>query len=86
MSATTAEGITEQEVRSTLARLLREELSWQGDLPQGELAEAFDSVGLLTLVVAIEDHFGISFDEFDEQAITTIDEVVALVLERVRVA
>ena len=55
MSATTAEGITEQEVRSTLARLLREELSWQGNLPQGELAEAFDSVGLLTLVVAIED-------------------------------
>ncbi len=76
--------ISKDEIRTTLAQLLVDELHWEGDLPTGELAGALDSVGLLTLVVAIEDHFAICFDEADEQAITTVEQLVDIVQERVR--
>ena len=48
----------------------------------GDLADALDSVQRLTLVVAIEDHFQISFDPEDEGDARTIDGVVSLVMRK----
>ena len=42
----------------------------------GELADHLDSIQRLTLVVAIEDHFEICFDESDEAEITGLDDLV----------
>ena len=47
----------------------REKLKVDAPL-DGDLADHLDSIQRLTLVVAIEDHFEICFDESDEAEIT----------------
>lgn len=71
-----------EDVRGTLQQLLASELKWDGPAPTGELAEHFDSVERLTLVVAIEDHFEISFDPEDEDQVSTLDDVVSIVQKK----
>ena len=42
------------------------------------------SLSLLTLVVELEDHFRVCFEEGDEQQVQTIDDLVRLIDRRVR--
>ena len=44
--------------------------------------EVLDSVGLLTLVVDLEDHFRVALKEEDAAVIRTVAELAALVLRR----
>lgn len=69
-------------VRQRIEELARTELSWDGPLPQGDLAEHLDSVQRLTLVVAIEDTFEICFEPEDDASATTLDDVVGVVVRR----
>lgn len=71
-----------EQVLAAIQRIAAAELRLTDPLPQGDLADALDSVQRLTLVVAIEDHFQISFDPDDEGDAATIDGVVALVLRK----
>jgi acyl carrier protein len=48
-------------------------------LPDGPLDEHLDSVQRLTLVVAVEDHFGICFEPEDDEEARTLDDVVRIV-------
>lgn len=64
---------------ATLHRIAQQSLRLSGPIPEGDLAEHFDSVERLTLVVAIEDHFEITFDEAEEDEVRTFDDVVALI-------
>ena len=68
-----------ERIRTTIADLARDELGLDGDLPEGELADALDSVQRLTLVVAIEDHFAICFEPEDDEEARTVDDVVRIV-------
>jgi acyl carrier protein len=45
---------------------------------------ALDSIGLLTLAVAVEDHFRIVLDEADEADIRTVGELVSTVERKLR--
>ncbi len=74
--------LTREAVLATIQELATRELRLQGALPAGDLADALDSVQRLTLVVAIEDHFQISFDPEDEGDARTIDGVVSLVMRK----
>lgn len=71
-----------ERVLAAIQRIAAAELRLTDPLPLGDLADALDSVQRLTLVVAIEDHFQISFDPEDEGDAATIDGVVALVLRK----
>lgn len=75
--------LSSDDLRETLAGLLKTALHWEQPLPEGDLAEHFDSVERLTLVVAIEDHFEISFDAEDEDAVSTMADVIALVRSKI---
>ena len=66
------------ELRETLLRIARQSTGLE-QIPAGELTEALDSVQRLTLVVAIEDHFKISFSPQDDEEIRTFDELLARV-------
>lgn len=66
-------------IRAHLDRLATEAVGWEGPLPEGDLAEHLDSLQRLALVVAIEDHFHITFEPDDEQTVRTVDDVVRLV-------
>ncbi|HMV69149.1 MAG TPA: acyl carrier protein [Myxococcota bacterium] len=72
---------THDSLRAELARIGREQLGWR-EVPDGDLAAALDSVDRLALVVAIEDRFQIAFDPDDDARIHTLDDVIALVLDR----
>ncbi|MFT5679315.1 MAG: acyl carrier protein [Myxococcota bacterium] len=69
-------------LRAEIVSLITEELRLPDGVPDGDLAEALDSVQRLSLVVAIEDHYEIAFDEEDDASVTTLDDVVRLVAAR----
>jgi acyl carrier protein len=60
-------------------QLIRDELKWQGDVPEGELANYLDSIKRLSLVVAIEDHWQICLEPEDEQLIQTLDDLASVI-------
>ena len=64
------------EIRNTLREIARLQLDWNDELPVGPLVEAFDSLEMMTLVVAVEDTFAIALEPEDEERIATIDDLV----------
>jgi acyl carrier protein len=72
-----------------IARVLREELSLPRAPQPGDdlvLDLQLDSVGLLTLVVALEDRFRVRLDEGDAMRVRTVADLCALVAERAAAA
>lgn len=67
--------MTDAEILDSLKGLVRDKLKMEGTL-EGDLADHLDSIQRLTLVVAIEDHFEICFDESDEAEITGLDDLL----------
>ena len=75
------------EVRKQVLELARRELSLSdGQLAQiddtANLGEHLDSLQVLQLVVAIEDHFKICFEPEDDDAAHTLEAVVGVVERR----
>ena len=68
-----------------IAAAAREELDWEGTLtPETPLVSAMelDSLRMLTLVVAIEDHFKVCLEEGDEAGLTTVGDLAGLIQKR----
>jgi len=73
------------EIVAEIARLLRDEVGLSrvpgpGDDLVSDLQ--LDSVGLLTLVVGLEDRFQVALNEEDAAAVRTVHDLAALVLRR----
>jgi acyl carrier protein len=68
--------VNTQEIQTALAHIAETELGLDTGLDAGDLANQLDSVGRLTLVVAIEDHFKICFEPEDEEEIRTLNHLV----------
>ena len=69
----------DDEVLGALADIARAKLGWEGRLArETPLVEALalDSLRRLTLVVAVEDRFRVSFDDEDETAMETVGDLV----------
>lgn len=65
--------------------LARAELDFEGELkPDMRLVEDLDldSIRLLMLATAVEDHFRIALDEDDEASIETVGELVDLIQKK----
>jgi len=77
---------THDEILAAIAEIARSELRLEGPLPEGDLSEHLDSVQRLTLVVALEDRFEVSFLEEDDAAVRTVDDVVRVILARLEQA
>lgn len=73
--------MTETEIRRILAEVAAEQLGG-APLPEGELAQALDSMQRLALVVAIEDRFGVALEPEDDAAVRTADDLVAVLVRR----
>src|SRR6202011_62549 len=73
------------EVLREIGRVLREELGFPAEPRPGDDLVSdlqLDSVGLLTLVVGLEDRFRVALKEEDAAAVRTVGELAALVLRR----
>jgi len=72
-----------------IAEAARAELEWEGVLTlETPLVSALelDSLRMLTLVVAIEDHFEVCLEEGDEAGLITAGDLVGLIQKRLAVA
>lgn len=77
--------MTDDAVLGALAELARRELSYEGELAlDTSLVETLelDSIRLLQLLVAVEDHFEVCLDEGDEEGLETAGDLVRLLRER----
>ncbi len=72
------------QIKQEVMHLIRDELKWEGDIPEGDLANYLDSIKRLSLVVAIEDHWEICFESEDEQIIHTLDDLVSVIDQIIR--
>jgi acyl carrier protein len=70
-------------VRDELTRILRDEVKWEGPVPEGPLEQHLDSLQRISLVVAIEDHFHICFEPEDEAAIHDFDDMLHAIAVKV---
>lgn len=70
------------QVRERVESIARDTLRLEGPLPDGDLADHLDSMELLSLVVAIEDAFQISFEPEDEAVARTLDDVIDVILAK----
>jgi acyl carrier protein len=77
-----------REVVLEIGRVLRDELGFSRSIrPEDDLFNdlQLDSVGLLTLVVGLEDRFRVALAEEDASAIRTVADLAALVASRAEV-
>jgi acyl carrier protein len=75
------------EVTAEIARVLRDELGLSREVKPGDDLVTdlqLDSVGLLTLVVGLEDRFRVALAEDDASRVRTVAELAALVAQRAR--
>ncbi len=73
------------EVLAEIRRVVRDELGLSREVrEEDDLVQdlQLDSVGLLTLVVGLEDRFRIALQEEDAATVRTVRELAALVLSR----
>jgi acyl carrier protein len=73
------------EILAEVRRVLREELQLQREAqPHDDLVTdlQLDSVGLLTLVVGLEDRFRVALSEEDAAGVKTVSDLCALVEKR----
>jgi len=73
------------EVLGEIGRVLRDEIGLsRPPRPEDDLVAdlQLDSVGLLTLVVGLEDRFRVALKEEDAAAVRTVRDLAALVLRR----
>jgi acyl carrier protein len=73
------------EVLEQIADLAHRELQWEGTLqPEQRLVEdlGLDSLRLLTLAVAVENHFEVCLDPQDEAELITVGDLVRVVGEK----
>ncbi|MEM8959912.1 MAG: acyl carrier protein [Acidobacteriota bacterium] len=69
-------------ILDTITTIARENLDYEGTVTSDKrLVEdlALDSLQLLSLAVAVEDHYRICLDEDDEAHIDTVGDLVALI-------
>ncbi len=77
--------MSERAILDALGAIARRELDWEGSLTSDtSLVEALalDSIRLLQLLVAVEDHFELCLDEDDEQGLVSAGDLVTLIQER----
>ena len=73
------------EVAAEIARVLRDELGLSREVKPGDDLVTdlqLDSVGLLTLVVGLEDRFRVALAEEDASRVRTVAELANLVAQR----
>jgi acyl carrier protein len=73
----------EAAVAREILRIAREDLGLEGDpAAEGPLAEALDSLALLSLVVAVEDRFRVVLTDDDAATTRTLADLARLVAAR----
>ena len=71
-----------QTIAEKVQELAISELGWNASIPEGSLSDKLDSMQLLSLTVAIEDHYEICFEPEEEEQVDTFDDLIALIAKK----
>ena len=75
---------TKEHIQKTLQKLVQQELSWDQDIPKENLSGYLDSIQRLNLLVCIEDHYRIAFEEEEDHSIDSLDQLIAIILSKLQ--
>ena len=75
---------SEESIRKTIQSLVQEELGWTQEIPKENLSGYLDSIQRLNLLVCIEDHYRIAFEEEEDHSIDTLEQLIGLILHKVQ--
>ena len=64
---------SKESIRKTIQSLVQEELGWTQEIPKENLSGYLDSIQRLNLLVCIEDHYRIAFEEEEDHSIDTLE-------------
>ena len=75
--------LVREDIKATLQQLVQQELSWTQEIPTENLSAHLDSIQRLNLLVCIEDHYKIAFDEDEDHSINTLDQLIELIHSKI---
>ena len=68
-----------EHIKAILQELVQKELGWTQDIPSENLSAHLDSIQRLNLLVCIEDHFEIAFEEEEDHSINTLEQLLDMI-------
>ncbi len=71
-----------ENIKATLQKLVQQELGWTQEIPSENLSAHLDSIQRLNLLVCIEDHFQIAFDEDEDHSINTLEQLLDMIHQK----
>ena len=71
-----------ESIKATLQKLVQQELGWTQEIPSENLSAHLDSIQRLNLLVCIEDHFQIAFDEDEDHSINTLEQLLDMIHQK----
>ena len=74
---------TLKHIANQVTDIVKNELGWLEPIPQGVLSDKLDSMQLLALSVAIEDHYEICFEPEEEEKTLTFNDLVELIASKI---
>ena len=75
---------SKESIRKTIQSLVQEELGWTQEIPKENLSGFLDSIQRLNLLVCIEDHYRIAFEEDEDHSIDTLEQLIGLILHKIQ--
>ena len=75
---------SKESIRKTIQSLVHEELGWTQEIPKENLSGYLDSIQRLNLLVCIEDHYRIAFEEEEDHSIDTLEQLIGLILHKIQ--
>ena len=73
---------SKESIQKTIQLLVQQELGWTQEIPKENLSGYLDSIQRLNLLVCIEDHYRIAFEEEEDHSIDTLEQLIELIRQK----
>ena len=76
---------SKESIQKTIQLLVQQELGWTQEIPKENLSGYLDSIQRLNLLVCIEDHYRIAFEEDEDHSIDSLEQLIGLIQHKLQV-
>ena len=76
---------SKESIQKTIQLLVQQELGWTQEIPKENLSGYLDSIQRLNLLVCIEDHYRIAFEEEEDHSIDSLEQLIGLIQQKLQV-
>ena len=75
---------SKESIQKTIQLLVQQELGWTQEIPTENLSGYLDSIQRLNLLVCIEDHYRIAFEEEEDHSIDSLEQLIGLIRQKIQ--